>query len=62
MRKRSARSKLARRKMFGLPPVLEGEDAEACERLLDCAYRDIGPTDIITEFWAHDLVYTILES
>jgi len=45
--------------MFGLPPVLEGEDAEARKRLLDCAYRDIGPTDIINEFWIYDLVDNI---
>jgi hypothetical protein len=54
------RSQLA---LFGPPPLIEGEDATAYERLLACFRADMKPVDIHEEIWVHDigaLVWDIL--
>lgn len=42
--------------VFGQPPLLEGEDAEAYHELLDKIYDAIGPQDAIEELWVRDVV------
>jgi hypothetical protein len=42
-------------KIFGPPPILEGEDAGAYEALLKRLWAGIMPTNIVEQIWIHDL-------
>jgi hypothetical protein len=49
--------KLSRRPdFFGPPPILEGEDSRAYNKMFDRVFDAIGPTDFIEEIWVRDLV------
>ena len=54
--RRSAPKALVRRDLFGPPPILEGEDADAYNEILDRVFGAVGPTDFVEEIWVHDLV------
>jgi hypothetical protein len=44
------------RALFGPPPLLEGEDPEAYNRLLDGTAAAVKPRDIFEEIWVADIV------
>jgi hypothetical protein len=52
----SASKALRRPDLFGPPPILMGEDAQAYDEILDRAFGAVGPTDFIEEIWVRDLV------
>jgi len=45
-----------RLELFGPPPILEGETAEAYWELLDRVFGALEPVDFIDEIWARDIV------
>lgn len=45
---------LGRADIFGPPPILEGEDAEAYNEILDRVFAAIRPTDVVEEILARD--------
>ena len=53
--RRSAPKALARRDLFGPPPILEGEDADAYNEILDRVFGAVAPTDFVEEIWVRDL-------
>jgi hypothetical protein len=53
-RNAASRSKALNR-VFGPPPLLEGEDAAAYDEMLTRASNAVGPTDFIEEIWVRDL-------
>ena len=67
MRKNSKRQStpkaLARRSLFGPPPILEGENPKHYYELLQRVFGAVRPTDFIEEIWVHDIadvVWTLL--
>src|SRR5262245_33212592 len=54
-KKRVASLSSASLRLFGPPPLLEGEDAAAYEELAARLFSAVQPTDFIEEFWARDL-------
>ena len=56
MTKTPAPSNLARLDFYGLPPLLEGEDAAAYNELLMRISGAVKPTDVLEEIWVHDVV------
>ena len=42
--------------LFGPPPILEGEDADAYNEILDRVFGAVAPTDFIEDIWVRDLV------
>src|SRR5690242_4264555 len=56
--KTAVRSKtLARRSLFGPPPVLKNENAEAFERLIKQLYADLAPQDLAEESFIHVIAH-----
>jgi hypothetical protein len=49
------------RALFGPPPLLEGEDPEAYNRLLDRVTAAVKPRDIFEEIWVADIVHLTWE-
>src|ERR1700745_2760834 len=47
--------------LFGPPPLLEGEDPEAYNRLLDRVTATLKPRDIFLEIWVADFVHLTWE-
>jgi hypothetical protein len=55
-RVRASRSKApSRLSLFGSPPLLEGEDAAAYDKMLARVCSAVRPTDFIEEIWVRDL-------
>ena len=48
--------------LLGRPPMLPGEDERAHAALLARVRDDIGPKDILEEFWARDVVDLLWET
>jgi len=46
----------SRLSLFGPPPVLEGEDSAAYDKLLESVSGAVKPTDIVEEIWCRDVV------
>jgi hypothetical protein len=51
----SLNSKTPSLRLFGPPPLLEGEDAAVYEELAARVFSAVQPTDFIEEIWARDL-------
>ena len=51
-----ARKAFRRPHLFGPPPILEGEEADAYNEILDRVFAAVAPTDFIEEIWVRDLV------
>ena len=51
-----ARKAFRRPHLFGPPPILEGEEADAYNEILDRVFDAIAPTDFLEEIWVRDLV------
>jgi hypothetical protein len=56
MQQTSKPAKAARLAMFGPPPLIIGEDADAYEELLARVSADVEPKDILEEIWVRDIV------
>lgn len=41
---------------LGPPPLVCGEDADAYDKLFASVYGAVKPTDVIENFWVHDIV------
>jgi hypothetical protein len=52
----SSSSKASRLRLFGPPPLLEGEDAAAYNELLARVSGAVKPSDVIEEIWVRDIV------
>ena len=50
-----------RRDLFGPPPIIRGEKADAFEALLARVRADVKPIDIIEEIWVRDAVELVWE-
>src|ERR687894_873153 len=48
--------------LLGRPPMLPGEDERAYAALLARVRYDVGPKDILEEFWARDVVDLLWET
>jgi len=46
---------LCRAKLFGEPPIIEGEKAKDYRKLLERVFDAVQPADFIEEIWARDL-------
>lgn len=46
---------LTRAKLFGPPPIIEGENGEDYQKLFERVFDAIEPADFIEEIWARDL-------
>ena len=47
---------VGRKSIFGPAPIIEGEDAEAYDKLLKQVLREVKPRDTIEEIFVHDVV------
>ena len=55
-KKRASRSKARGPTLFGPPPILEGEDLAAYNKMFGRAYKAVRPIDFIEEIWVRDIV------
>lgn len=54
----SKSKRLSLLRLFGPPPLLDGEDEAAYDEMLARVSAALGPRDFIEEIWVHDLVDT----
>jgi hypothetical protein len=52
----SSSSKALSLRLFGSPPLFEGEDAAAYDELLARVSSAVNPSDVIEEIWVRDIV------